>query len=75
MGAPAAGQHLLHHSVIPVLRFGLDRLERRVGEHGVVAPAGEQFVLPFGGLVAQVADAADDQPGGDLLAVAGVNAV
>jgi hypothetical protein len=51
MGAPAAGQHLLHHSVIPVLRFGLDRLERRVGEHGVVAPAGEQFVLPFGGLV------------------------
>ena len=40
----------------------------RVGEDGVVAPDGEQLVLPGGSLLVQVADPADDQPGGDGLA-------
>ena len=62
------GDDLLDDGVVAVLAFGLDQFERRVGEHGVVAPDGEQLVLPFGCLLVAGADAADDQPGGDLLA-------
>ena len=40
----------------------------RVGEHGVVAPDREQLVLPWRPWVL-VADPADDQPGGDGLAL------
>src|SRR5260370_28175409 len=36
--------------------------------HRVVAPDGEQLVLPGRGLLVQVADPADDQPRGDGLA-------
>ena len=62
------GEHLLHDGVVAVLALGLDELERRVGEDGVVPPDGKQLVLPAGGLLVQVADPADDQPGGDFLA-------
>ncbi|MGH3418436.1 MAG: hypothetical protein ACRDOD_02375 [Streptosporangiaceae bacterium] len=34
----------------------------------MIAPEGEQLVLPGGRLLVQVADPADDQPGGDRLA-------
>jgi hypothetical protein len=44
--------HLLGHGVVAV----------------VVAPGWEQLVLALGGLAGQVADPADDQPGGDGLA-------
>jgi hypothetical protein len=33
----------------------------------MITPGGEQLVLPLGGLLVQGADAADDEPGGDLL--------
>ena len=62
------GEELLHDGVAAVLPLGLDQLERGVGEDGVVAPGGEQLVLPGGGLLVQVADPADDQPRGDGLA-------
>jgi hypothetical protein len=62
-------EHLFHHRVVAVLRLGLERLERRVGEDGVVAPDGEQLVLAFAGLAVEVLDPADDQPGGDGLAL------
>ena len=51
-----------------VLSLRLDQLEAGVGEHRVVAPHGEQLVLPGGSALVQVADPADDQPGGDRLA-------
>ena len=51
-----------------MLFLGLDQLERGIGEDGVVAPGGEQLVLPGSCLLVQVADPADDQPGGDRLA-------
>jgi hypothetical protein len=54
---------------VTVLALGLDELERRVGERGVIPPDREQLVLPPGGLVVQVADAADDEAGGDLPAL------
>ena len=38
-------EDLLDDGVVTVLRFGLDHLEGRVGEQGVVAPDGEQLVL------------------------------
>jgi hypothetical protein len=60
------GDDLLDDGVIAVLALGLD--EGRVGEHGVIPPRREQFVLPLSGLLVAGADAADDQPGGDLLA-------
>ena len=63
------GEDLLHDGVVAVLPLGLDELERRVGEDGVVAPDGEQLVLPGGCFLVQVADPADDQPGGDGLAL------
>jgi hypothetical protein len=63
------GEDLLDDGVVAVMGLGLDGLERRVGEDGVVAPAGEQLVLAGGGLAVEVADAADDQPGGDRLAL------
>jgi hypothetical protein len=63
------GEDLLHDGVVAVVPLGLDELKRRVGEHGVVAPGGEQLVLPGGCLLVQVADLADDQPGGDGLAL------
>jgi hypothetical protein len=62
------GKYLLHDGVVAVLSLGLDQLERRVGEHRVVTPDREQFVLSVRGLLVQVADAADDQPRGDGLA-------
>ena len=54
------GEDLLHDGMVAVLFLGLDQLERRVGEHRVVAPEGEQLVLPGTGLVVQVPDPADD---------------
>ncbi len=59
------GEHLLHDRVVAVLALGLDQLERRVSEDRVVTPDGEQLVLPVRCLLVQVADPADDQPGGD----------
>ena len=59
------GEDLLDDGVVAVVFLGLDHLERAVGEHGVVAPDREQFVLPVSGSGVQVADAADDQPGGE----------
>jgi hypothetical protein len=50
------GEDLLHDRAVAVLFFGLDQLEGRVGKHGVVAPGGEQLVLPGSGLLVQVAD-------------------
>ena len=41
------GEDLLHDGVVAVLPLGLDQLERRVGEDRVVAPDGEQLVLPW----------------------------
>ena len=59
------GEDLLDDGVAAVLLLGLDELERGVGEDGVVAPGGEQLALARCGLCL-VADAADDQPGGDV---------
>ena len=64
------GEDLLGLGVAAVVLFGLEHHERGVGEHRVVAPGGEQLALPGGGLLIEVADAADDQPGGDGLALA-----
>ena len=58
------GEDLLGLGVAAVVLFGLDGLERGVGEHGVVAPGGEQLTLPRDSFLAEVADTADDQPGG-----------
>ena len=64
------GEDLLRDGVVTVLRLGLDnQLERRIGEHRVVAPDREQLVLPVSRLLVQVPDPADDQPGGDGLAL------
>jgi hypothetical protein len=54
--------------VVAVLSLGLE-LEGGIGEDRVVAPDGEQLVLPGGCFLVQVADPADDQPGGDCLAL------
>ena len=62
------GEDLLDDGMVAVLCLGLDHLERRVGEHGVVAPDREQLVLAAGGFAVEVLDPADDQPGGDRLA-------
>jgi hypothetical protein len=62
------GEHLLHHRVVTVLPFGLDQLEGRIGEYGMVAPGGKQLILPVSSFLVQVADPPDDQPGGDGLA-------
>ena len=59
------GEELLDDGVAAVLLLGLDELERGVGEDGVVAPGGEQLALARCGLCL-VADAADDEPGGDV---------
>ena len=61
------GVDLLDDGMVAVLAFGLDQFDRRVGEHGVIPPCGEQLVLSLGGLVVFRADPPDDQPGGDLL--------
>jgi hypothetical protein len=53
--------------VIAVLSLGLEHRERAVGEHRVISPGGQQFLLP-GGLV-ETSDAADDEPGGDRRAL------
>jgi hypothetical protein len=55
--------------VAAVLPLGLDEFERGVGEDSVVAPDLEQLALPGRGLLVLVADAADDEPGGDGLAL------
>jgi hypothetical protein len=60
-------EYLFYLGVVAVLGLGLDQGEWGVGEHGVVAPEGEQFVLAAGGLAVEVFDPADDQPGGDGL--------
>jgi len=60
-------EDLLHDRVVAVLALGLGSLERRVGEDGMVAPGGEQLALPLRGLLVLVADAPDDEAGGDLL--------
>ena len=61
-------EDLFDLGVVAVVLFGLDHHEPGVGEHGVVAPEGEQLVLARGGLLVQVPDPADDQPRGDGLA-------
>jgi hypothetical protein len=63
------GEDLLDQRVVAVLPLGLDELERGIGEDRVVAPGGEQLVLPGGCFLVQVADPADDQPGDDGLAL------
>jgi hypothetical protein len=63
------GEELLNDGVVAVLAFGLDQLERGISEDRVVAPGREQLVLPDGGLLVQVTDAAHDQPRGDLLSL------
>ena len=63
-------EDLFHDRMVAVLSFGLDQFEGRVGEDRVVAPDGEQLVLPGGGcLLVQVADPPDDEPGGDRVAL------
>jgi hypothetical protein len=42
------GEDLLDDRVVSVLGLGLDQLDRGIGEYRVVAPDGEQFVLPAG---------------------------
>ena len=42
-----------------------------VGEDGLVAPGGEQLALPGGRFGVEVPDAADDQPDGNCLPLAG----
>ena len=59
------GEDLLRDRVVAVLPLGLHQPGRRVGEHCVVTPGGEQLVHPLGGLLVLVADPADDQPGSD----------
>ena len=59
-------EELLDDSVAAVLLLGLDELERGVGEDGVVAPGREQLALPGCRLRVLVADAPDDEPGGDV---------
>jgi hypothetical protein len=39
------GEHLFDLGVVAVVLFGLEGGERGVGEHGVVAPRGEQLAL------------------------------
>jgi len=56
------GEDLLDDGVVAVLSLGLDQLEWRAGEDGVVAPEAEQLVLAGGCFVVQVPDPADDQP-------------
>ena len=38
-------EHLFHLGVVAVVFLGLEGRERGVGEHGVVAPDGEQLAL------------------------------
>jgi hypothetical protein len=61
----SVGEDLLFDRVAAVPAFGLDQFERRIGQHGVAAVGREQLALAGGGLGVQVADPADDQPGGD----------
>ena len=49
-------EQLFHHGMVAVLGLGLEHLERRVCEEGVVAPDGEQVVLAFAGFAVKVAD-------------------
>jgi hypothetical protein len=63
------GEQLLDDGVAAVVFLGLEHGERGVGEHGVVAPGGEQLALAFGGPGVEVFDPADDQPGRDCLAL------
>jgi hypothetical protein len=54
-----------------LLSLSLLEGERGVGEYRVVAPGREQLALPGGCLGVEVFDPADDQPGGDGLALLG----
>ena len=62
-------EYLSDQGMVAVVLLGLNRHERGVGEYGVVAPEREQFVLALPGLAVEVFDPADDQPGGDCLAL------
>ena len=64
--APVGGD-LFGLGMAAVVLLCLEHDERGVGEHGVVAPDGEQLPLSGGRPGTEVADAADDQPGGDRL--------
>jgi hypothetical protein len=66
-GPSVLGAELLGKGLAAVALFSPDRLERGVGENGGIAPGGKQLALALG---AAVADAADDQPGGDRLSFA-----
>jgi hypothetical protein len=52
------GEDLLDDRVIAVLLFGLDQVERAVGEDGVVPVEVEQFVLAEAGLRVEPLDPA-----------------
>ncbi len=68
------GDDLFDDRVAAMVGLGLQHHQRRVGEHGVVAPGREQFALLVGHEVVGVlvADAAHDQPRGDgVFAAAG----
>jgi hypothetical protein len=60
------GEDLFSLGVPTVVLFSLEHHERGVGEDGVVAPGGEQLALSGCRFLIEVADAADDQPGGGL---------
>jgi len=58
----------LDDRVVAVLAFSLQRLERAVGEEGVVAPDGKQLALDAdGGGLGSIHHPTHDQAGGDLL--------
>ncbi len=63
------GDDLLDDRVAAVVGLGGEHRQGRVGEHGVVAPGGEQLALRVHGDVVRVGvtDPAHDQPSGDVL--------
>jgi hypothetical protein len=60
-----SAKELLDDRVAAVLFLGVDQLVMAVGEDDVIAPGGKQLAVAWCGL-SLVADAADDEPGGDL---------
>ena len=66
--AGPVGEDLLGLGVAAVVLLGLDYHVGGVDEQGVIAPGSNSSPWPWG---SEVADAADDQPGGDRLALAG----
>ena len=63
------GEDLFHLGVAAVVLLSLEGGERGVGEDGVVTPGAEQLALARRRPGVEVFDPADDQPGGDRLAL------